>query len=252
MGQPPIFTPFALTENDKKRLDTDGHLALPGLLTSEAQIELTEALSHIQILNESDELTPRPSSHAAEYNAYLAGLIGHPQMLEMARWVLGADIRFDHCATLNRLGGNNGASWHGHAYGEQNPDLGFIRIFFYVNGFTADDAGLKVVPGSHLFRDAGLRAENDDEFLAGWMAGKKHPLTGQPLEIVTLDAPPGTVILMWTHAAHAVTPRKPDSDMRWTVVYAYRNPGEPSPARWISEEFEQTDTPGTEGLMSLY
>ena len=46
------------------------------------------------------------------------------------------------------------------------------------------------------------------------------------------------MILMWTHALHGVTPRKPTSPTRWTVVYGYRNPGRPSKARWISEEFD--------------
>ncbi|MEY2931171.1 MAG: hypothetical protein RL033_1920, partial [Pseudomonadota bacterium] len=73
-----------------------------------------------------------------------------------------------------------------------------------------------------------------------------------PLRIENLSAPPATVILMWTHALHGVTPRKPSSATRWTVVYAYRNPGRPSKARWLSEEFERSDLPGTEGLMSLY
>ncbi len=82
--------------------------------------------------------------------------------------------------------------------------------------------------------------------------GKTHPETGEPLKVQTLSVPAGTVILMWTHAAHAVSSRKPDSDTRWTVVYAYRNPGKPSGARWISPEFEQKPIPGTEGLMSLY
>jgi hypothetical protein len=121
-----------------------------------------------------------------------------------------------------------------------------------VNGFTGNNAGLKVIPGSHLFRDSDIKAATDEELLKGWMAGKVHPLTSKPLGIEPIEVPPGTVILMWTHAAHGVTPRKPDSGTRWTVVYAYRNPGEPSAARWISEDFEQTDTPGTEGLMSLY
>jgi hypothetical protein len=84
------------------------------------------------------------------------------------------------------------------------------------------------------------------------MAGKRHPLTGEPLEIEYLAVPPGTVVLMWTHAAHAVRPRLPDSPTRWTVVYAYRNPGLPSHARWISDEFENAPPPGAEGLMSLY
>jgi hypothetical protein len=36
------------------------------------------------------------------------------------------------------------------------------------------------------------------------------------------------------------------------VVYAYRNPGRPSGARWISEEYEKKPIIGAEGLMSLY
>jgi len=55
-----------------------------------------------------------------------------------------------------------------------------------------------------------------------------------------------------THAAHAVTPRKEVIDTRWCVVYAYRNPGEPSAALWISDEFEHKAIVGAEGLMTLY
>ena len=129
---------------------------------------------------------------------------------------------------------------------------GFVRIFFYVNGFEAHDAGLKVVPGSHLFRDQTIRATSDDELSAGWMAGKRHPITGEPLSIEELSVPEGTVILMWTHAAHGVNPRLPASDTRWTVVYAYRNPGRESRARWISPDFEHRPIAGAESLLSLY
>ena len=79
-----------------------------------------------------------------------------------------------------------------------------------------------------------------------------HPITGQPLEIEELAAPEGSVVLMWTHAAHAVTPRRAGSDTRWTVVYAYRNPGLPLRARWLSEAFEERGVLGAEGLLSLY
>ena len=71
------------------------------------------------------------------------------------------------------------------------------------------------------------------------MEDKHHPITGQPLSIEQLSVLPGTVILVWTHAAHAVTPRRKSSGTRWTVVYAYRNPGKPSGARWISPEYEK-------------
>ncbi len=252
MPPDPIFHPHTITAEEKALLDRDGQLMLPGLLTPQACEKLTDALTCVQTLFDENEYQPQPNMYAAEYNDYLASLIAHPQILAMARSILGEDIRFDHCVTLNRRGGAAANTWHSHEYGEDNPDLGFIRIFFYVNGFTADDAGLKVVPGSHLYLDKSIRAQSDEELLSCWMAGKKHPATGRPLEIIPLNAPAGTVIVMWTHAAHGVTPRKPDSDTRWAVVYAYRNPGRPSEARWITEAFESKAPPETEGLMSLY
>ena len=64
--------------------------------------------------------------------------------------------------TLNRAGGNAGITWHTHGYAADDPALGFIRVFFYVTGFAAGDGGLKVVPGSHLFREQ-LRDLTDRE-----------------------------------------------------------------------------------------
>ena len=61
-----------------------------------------------------------------------------------------------------------------------------------------------------------------------------------------------TVDVMWTYALHAVNPRKTASDVRQCVVYAYRNSGAPSGARWISADYEKRRMPGAEGLMTLY
>ena len=232
-------------------MDRDGHIAFPGLLTDSTREELTAALMRIFAMPVEDEDYP-PRRFAAEFDSCLEGLVGHPELVGLARTVLGEEIRFDHAVALNRPGGSGPTAWHSHEYGEANPGLGFIRIFFYVNGFEAGDGGLKVVPGSHHYRDPALSAPTDAELEAGWLVGKVQPETGEPLRTEALSVPPGTVILMWTHAAHGVTPRSPDSDTRWCIVYAYRNPGEPSAARWISEEFERRQVPGNEGLMSLY
>jgi hypothetical protein len=246
-----IFAAYDFGAKDRATLDRDGHFVFPGLLTTAAQNNLTQALSEIQALMPGAE-DYKPNHYAAEYNAYLASLIAHPQLLGLAREVLGEPLRFDHCVTLNRPGGDGGAHWHSHEYGERDPSLGFLRIFFYVNGFTPDDGGLKVVPGSHLYRDSTIRAGSDDELRAEWMAGKTHPETGAALAIEELTVSEGTVALMWTHAAHGVNPRQAVSNPRWAAVYAYRNPGLPSRARWISEVFEKKGIAGTEGLMSLY
>ena len=252
MPQPPIFHAYTLGEQERKTLDSDGHFVFPGLLTPDAREKLTNALSHIHDLARTPKEGHEPNRFSAEYDNYLESLIAHPQMIELARKVLGEEIRYDHCVSLNRPGGNRGIGWHSHGYSDDDPSLGFVRIFFYVNGFEPDDGGLKAVPGSHLYRDSKIQARTDEALREGWLTGKMHPKTGKPLDIEALSAPPGTVALMWTHAAHAVSARKPDSRTRWTVVYAYRNPGKPSGARWITPEFEQKPIPGAEGLMSLY
>jgi hypothetical protein len=248
MAQEPIFKPYTFGADEKAQMDRDGHFLLPGILTSDACAKLVQSLSHIEDLVVAGVKDPLPNHNAAEYDSYLESLIGHPQLLDLARNILG----FDHCVTLNRPGGNQGIRWHSHEYAEDDPALGFVRIFFYANGFEAGDGNLKVVPGSHLFRDPHIDAHSDEELQEKWLAGKRHPQTGEPLQIVDLTAPAGTVALMWTHAAHAVHPRQPGSKTRWSVVYAYRNPGRPSRARWITAAFEQKPIPGAEGLMSLY
>jgi hypothetical protein len=248
--QEPLFLAYQFGVEERERLDRDGHLALPGILTEAARTRLTASLAAIQSI--APPQAEQARRHAAEHDAYLARLIAHPDLLALARQVLGPEIRYDHCVALNRPPGDGGTHWHSHEYADDRPELGFVRIFLYVNGFTAEDGSLAVVPGSHLFRDAHLNAASDAELRSGWLAGKRHPHTGAPLEIEYLAVPPGTVVLMWTHAAHAVSPRQPGSSTRWTVVYAYRNPGAPSRARWISEEFERHPPEGTTGLMGLY
>ena len=251
----PLFNPHVIGPREKSELDQQGHLILPGLLTQPARDALVAALGRVLELHiEHGPEAPgerSPSRYAAEHDSFLASLIAHPQMLALGRSILGDEIRYDHCVALSRVAAFPGMRWHSHEYSDADPRLGFLRIFFYVNGFEADDGGLKVVPGSHLFRDSCVTAD-DDAALASWLAGKRHLVTGEPLQIEHLVASRGSVILMWTHALHGVAPRRAGSDTRWTVVYGYRNPGRPSRSRWISEAFEQHGLPGTEGLMGLY
>lgn len=247
-----LFKPYTFGPAERAQMDRDGHFLLPGILTEDACTRLVDALAQIEELVAAGVTEPLPNRNAAEYNSYLESLIAHPQLLALARSVLGEEIRFDHCVTLNRPGGNQGLRWHSHEYAEDDPSLGFIRIFFYINGFQPGDGNLKVVPGSHLFRDPAIDAQSNEELATRWLAGKSHPLTGEPLHVVDLTAPPATVALMWTHAAHAVTPRREASSTRWCVVYAYRNPGRPSRARWITDAFERKPIPGAAGLMGLY
>ncbi|RYX81990.1 hypothetical protein EON83_21425 [bacterium] len=245
----PIFQSYQFGASEKAQLDSDGHFVFPSLLTESAREKLIESLSKVNALDQN--LDPIPQRYSAEYDEFLASVIAHPQMLELARSVLGPDVRYDHCVDLSRAGSSPAMGWHTHAYSDDNPELGFIRIFFYVNGFNSGDGSLRAVPGSHLFRQ-NMRNNSDDGLRAEYLDDKTHPQTGDPLEIEELHAPPGTVIVMWTHALHAVAPRRPESPTRWAVVYAFRNPGSPSHARWVTPHFESNPPTGAEGLMSLY
>lgn len=249
----PIFSDYTFGEAERQEMDHVGHMIFPGLLTESSRSRLVDALADIESLPVPTEGKVKPRGYAAEHNAYLESLIGHPQLLGMARAILGDEIRYDHCVVLNRPGGQKGMGWHAHGYGEENFDLGlgFVRIFFYVNGFTAGDGGLKVVPGSHLYKDRTPRADSDEELMDGWMNGRTHLNTGEPLRIEHPTVPEGTVIAMWTHALHGVAPRKTE-ETRWSVVFGFRNPGLSSSARWITEEFEKKVIPGAEGLLGLY
>ena len=168
-----LFTETTLSASNKAALDHEGHVLLPRRLTPEAQAQLITALADIEAQTKGNSVAPR--HYAAEHNAFLASLIAHPEMLALAQAAIGPELRFDHCVALNRAGGDRGVSWHSHDYAEERPELGFVRIFFYVNGFHQSDGGLKAVPGSHLFRDPKLSAHSDDALREGWLAGKIHP-----------------------------------------------------------------------------
>ena len=247
-----LFKSYEFGATERAKLDRDGHFVFPGLLTATACERLVSSLRNIIAQGKEATKGHEPQRFSAEYDAYLESLIAHPDMQHMARAILGDEIRWDHCVSLVRPKGTPAMAWHSHEYAEDDKSLGFIRIFFYIFGFGHDDGGLKVIPGSHLFRDDSIRARDDAEMGAGWMRGRIHPQTGEPLGIEHLDAPPGSVIVMWTHAAHGVVARQADSTTRYCVVYAYRNPGRPSQARWISEAYESRGVPGAEGLLSLY
>ena len=104
MPQSPIFHAYTFGEQERKMLDSDGHFVLPGVLTPEAQEKLTRSLSYIHELSCTPREGHEPNRFSAEYDSYLESLIAHPQMLELARKVLGENIRYDHCVSLNRPG----------------------------------------------------------------------------------------------------------------------------------------------------
>ena len=76
--------------------------------------------------------------------------------------------------------------------------------------------------GGHLYRDHTLREEDDEAMDAGWLAGKRHPITNKPLVRERLALPPGSLVAALTHAPHYVDRRR--SGVRYGALLVYANP----------------------------
>jgi hypothetical protein len=170
---------------------------------------------------------------------FIMNVLTHPHMFSLQRMCIGCDaIYFDHNQLLSRRGGYAGGTWHSHKLGhrydghgvattaEYDTQANAILTLCYLNGFNAEnDGGLKIIRGSHLFRDpTGCRAESDEKMRQGWMKDRIHPVKGEPLGIEHLSLPPGSVVCCLSHAAHAVAEKSPGKKTRWCSLFCYRKP----------------------------
>ena len=154
--------PGGLTQEQKSEMDLDGHIVLPGILTNdtvERLIERLSALNELDAVHQRKRATKRQELEQArdtaqtaaekeaaeialnswaedgglgmrlsvgaciaEHDEYIESIVGHPQMLALARSILGDDIRFDHCCNSSgRAGGDTpdgGMGYHGHSYAD--------------------------------------------------------------------------------------------------------------------------------------
>jgi hypothetical protein len=142
---------------------------------------------------------------------FLMEALCHPQQLELQAMLLDceqSDLHFCHSQVLNRKAGNSGVAWHAHPIGRDcggrnlRGPTADLREYFsqpnsiinlaYPDGFAGTDGQLSVLPGAHLVRDLVMPKAMTDQELRdmGWLDGKRHPVTGAPLETVELDLPP--------------------------------------------------------------
>ena len=234
-----------LLTSDWTRIDWHG-LGRPPPKKSLTADEIENALGGSQMLPQTDDdagvRTLRQHSVLAEYFSaghvpFLMNVLMHPQMLQLQRMCLGCDdIYFDHNQLLTRPGGYSGGAWHSHTIGGGKDNCGVASpseyqaqpnsnlTLCYPQGFEAgDDGGLKLIRGSHLFRDpAGCRAGSDEEMRRGWLQGRVHPVTSEPLQIEHLSLPPGSIVCCLSHAAHGVASKALGRETRWCSQYCYK------------------------------
>lgn len=83
-------------------------------------------------------------------------------------------------------------------------------MLVYPAGFpdVADGGHINIIRGAHLYCDTTAESDSaamdsvaqDENMANGWMKGKKHPVTGEPLRCERLNLPPGSLICCNTRA----------------------------------------------------
>lgn len=234
-----------LLQSDWSRIDWTGLGRRPPTKTL-PPAAIANARGNSQAIPQSDDecgvLTLRRHSVFAEYFPaghvpYLMNVLTHPQMLTLQRMCLASEaIYFDHNQLLTRAAGYAGGAWHSHKIGAGKDDCGVASpdhyqaqpnaaiSLCYPQGFAADaDGGLKIIRGSHFFRDPShCRAVTDEEINQSWLKDRVHPVTGTPLVIEHLELPPGSIVCCLSHAAHGVAAKAKDRDTRWCSLHCYK------------------------------
>jgi hypothetical protein len=191
-----------------------------------------------------------PEYCPAAHSGYLMRCLFHPDLLDLHRRCLGtSDVFLDNTQLNNKAAPQSGGPWHSHGtgvagsglYGERCDDVGACTdpaeymaqpcinvMLVYPDGLAEKDGGtISIIRGSHFFRDvtacsAGSGAAGDAELAAGWMKGKTHPLTGEPLRTERLSLPRGSVVCCNTHAAHMVNPKPPGTRQRLACSWFFK------------------------------
>ena len=206
--------------------------------------------------------------NVVEYNRFFQTVATHPEMLRLQCKLLNTELahelRYDHGVLLNRRPGFTGQNWHSHSYLnegnravhyaerlQESEELGqsLVRTLCYPDGYEAtDQAGLKVIAGSHLYRVYSVMecsgiGGTDDEMEQGWMLNKTKADKVTPLEITADSLPPGSIVAILCHSAHAVASCR--DRQRWASLFCYRRHRTgPARSRWVSQRFEDVVTGG--------
>jgi hypothetical protein len=229
LGAEPPLQPHGLTPEQQRA-------AVGNSQSIHSQTVPPELRGTTQHRNMAGELLLRRHSVIPEYfpcghDPFLMEALTHDDMLALHCMLFGcarASLRFDHCQLFNRPADHRGVTWHSHVAGgrwdaaqgarrgrvspaEYQRQHNVIFCLCYPDGFHSGDGALKVVPGSHLYREVFNLGEHSDghtdkRLRSEWLRGKSDAC-GEALQPKALSLPPGSLVCVFSHVAHAVQPR---------------------------------------------
>ena len=204
---------FALTPQEKSRLDMDGYLPLHGIL----------AAAEVEAFNQRlAEITAAEGERAGAENWQEAGtdrlsdLINkdpiftvcftHPRLLAAVHHVLPGEFKLSSLNSRSALPGWGHQGLHSD-FAEAVPPDDYLACnsFWLLDDFTPDNGATRVVPGSHRF------GQMPREVMA-------DPTAPHPDEVQVIE-PVGTVVVMNAHLWHAGTLNRSSKPRR--VMHSY-------------------------------
>jgi hypothetical protein len=247
----PIFRIDAPSDDDLAAFHRDGYVVFPGVFSDEGLQGLTdEIMSREQVVeffekNKSElvdiHLRSCPWNNKGPWGHQL---FDAPFVTALLRAIIGKPYHFCHSTLHVKMRGCEGVGPHRdhlHWFNDNpinlaNRDKWYVQMLYYVNGFEKGDAGLSVVPGSHLCIPK-ERMADEEELLKGVYDEE----AGRELKLKDLELPPGSMVCLSGRTIHAAAPKPVDSpqEYRLNVHYLFKEAGaphkltQPIPEDWL-------------------
>src|SRR4051812_16112942 len=188
-----------LTAEEKDRLDRDGFLPLPNILTPEQVKRFGARLDElVQLEGENagkevhQEAGTDRLSNLVNKDPMFEICFTHPRVLAAIHHVLGGEFKLSSINSRAALPGQGLQALHADWRGAVEPgDYYVCNSIWLLDDFTEENGATRVVPGSHRSRQVPNQAMQD-------------PKTTHPDEIKLL-APAGTVVIFNSHTWHGGT-----------------------------------------------
>jgi hypothetical protein len=188
-----------LTDQQIAFFNTFGYLGFPGLMADSIE-EITREFERVW--------TDRGGGHNGtmhdgkarscivpfiDQREHLSALIDDPRVVAIATALLGDDFNYMG-SDGNYYVGDTG--WHSDGW---HPEIGHIKIAFYLDRLTRDTGCLRVIPGSHLITDSyaqklqkGTRTSEE-----AW------GVHGRDVPAIPLEVTPGDLLVFNHNTKHA-------------------------------------------------
>jgi ectoine hydroxylase-related dioxygenase (phytanoyl-CoA dioxygenase family) len=206
-------TENTLTAEEKRRLDEDGYVALPGIL-SPAQMDAIR--TRLAELLDVERENAGKEVHQEAGTARLANLVDkgdvfrvfftHPRVLAGLAHVLRGDMKLSALNSRAALPGEGLQALHADWHSAVEPgDYAVCNSIWLLDDFTPENGPTRVVPGSHR------TGKTPHEVMA-------DPKAAHPDEKLVL-APAGTVVVFNSHTWHGGTLNRTSAPRR--AVHSY-------------------------------